>query len=64
MEGKVQFAQTAALPASSPVTAVDFLPWTVQGRYVLAVGTEVGRLSLHLVTADGTAVTELPLSAE
>lgn len=64
VEGKVQFAQTAALPAASPVTAVDFLPWTVQGRYVLAVGTEVGRLSLHLVTADGTAVTELPLSAE
>jgi elongator complex protein 2 len=60
-EGKMQFSQSVSFPSSSPATAVDFLQWTVQGNYVLAVGTEVGRLSIHLVTADGTSGAELPI---
>ena len=55
-EGKVQFAQVAALPCSAPVTAVDILPSTVAGRCVLALGTEAGELKLFSISADGADV--------
>ncbi|KAJ2902400.1 elongator protein 2 [Zalerion maritima] len=47
---------------SSPVTAVDFLPFTVgcgpwlKKLVVLAVGTEVGRVSVHIGSEDGDGV--------
>ncbi|KND93441.1 Elongator complex protein 2, partial [Tolypocladium ophioglossoides CBS 100239] len=63
-DGKLQFAQSAALPCAASVTSVDFLPCAVGGKLVLAVGTEVGRLSVCLVSGDGSAVVELPPSPE
>ncbi|PHH59245.1 hypothetical protein CDD81_3525 [Ophiocordyceps australis] len=51
--------QAAALPTASPVTSIDFLPRLVDGSLVLAVGTEAGRLSICLVSPDGSSITEL-----
>ncbi|KAM0552898.1 hypothetical protein ACHAO7_004383 [Fusarium culmorum] len=59
-EGKLQFTQTASIASISPVTSVDFIPEVVEGRFVLAVGTELGRLSLCLIKEDGTDVVEKP----
>ncbi|KAM0435276.1 hypothetical protein ACHAPT_003370 [Fusarium lateritium] len=59
-DGKLKFAQAAAIPCASPVTSVDFIPQTVNGRFVLAVGTELGRISLCLIKEDGTDVVEEP----
>jgi elongator complex protein 2 len=57
-EGKLQFTQTASIPSTSPVTSVDFVPQVVDGRFILAVGTEFGRLSLCLIKVDGTDAVE------
>ncbi|RSL46287.1 hypothetical protein CEP53_010393 [Fusarium sp. AF-6] len=59
-DGKLKFAQAAAIPCTSPVTSVDFIPQLVNGRFVLAVGTELGRLNLYLIKEDGTDVVEKP----
>jgi elongator complex protein 2 len=63
-DGKLQFSQTASIPTASPVTSVDFVPQVIDGRFVLAVGTELGRLSLCLIKEDGTDVTEKPTYEE
>lgn len=63
-DGKLQFSQTASIPTASPVTSVDFVPQVIDGRFVLAVGTELGRLSLCLIKEDGTDVTEKPAYEE
>jgi elongator complex protein 2 len=63
-DGKLQFSQTASIPTASPVTSVDFVPQVIDGRLVLAVGTELGRLSLCLIKEDGTDVTEKPACEE
>ncbi|KAK8147676.1 hypothetical protein G3M48_001194 [Beauveria asiatica] len=64
-EGRVEFAQAAAVSTGVPVTAVDFLPRAIggQGRYVLAFGTETGRVGTYLVSGDGAEATEQPLPA-
>ncbi|RSL96684.1 hypothetical protein CEP52_011312 [Fusarium oligoseptatum] len=59
-DGKLKFAQAAAIPCASPVTSVDFIPQLVNGRFVLAVGTELGRLNLYLIKEDGTDAVEKP----
>ncbi|RSL76678.1 hypothetical protein CEP51_009738 [Fusarium floridanum] len=59
-DGKLKFAQAAAIPCTSPVTSVDFIPQLVNGRFVLAVGTELGRLNLYLIKEDGTDAVEKP----
>ncbi|KAJ4008653.1 Elongator subunit elp2 [Fusarium irregulare] len=59
-DGKLQFTQTASIATASPVTSVDFIPQAVDGRFVLAIGTELGRLSLCLIKEDGTDVVEKP----
>lgn len=61
--GKVQFTQTNTIPSATPVTSVDFLPRVVDGKYALAVGTEVGKLSLYFVGEDSEVV-ELPAAQE
>lgn len=60
-DSSLQFAQASALPAAAgaPVTSVDFLPRLVDGKLVLAVGTELGRLSLCLIRPDGSEITEI-----
>ncbi|GAB0135623.1 hypothetical protein EsDP_00003954 [Epichloe bromicola] len=58
-DGKLHFSQSAAFPCSGPVTAVDFLPVDVNGSFVLAVGTEAGKISICLLNADGTNITKL-----
>ncbi|RDA95774.1 hypothetical protein CP533_5116 [Ophiocordyceps camponoti-saundersi (nom. inval.)] len=63
-DGQKRFAQTASLTSDSPVTAIDFLPRWVNGRAVLAVGTEAGRLSLYLVSGDGSEISQLPSHSE
>ena len=63
-DGELQFAQAAALPCGTSVTAIDFLPRLVNGKAVLAVGTEAGRLAVYLVSEDGSAAVELPLPDE
>lgn len=63
-EGKVEFTQTTTLLSGAPVTAVDFLPSTVDGKFILAFGTENGVLSTYLVSADGTEAKQLPLSSD
>ncbi|PMB67808.1 Elongator complex protein 2 [Beauveria bassiana] len=64
-EGRIEFAQAAVVSTGVPVTAVDFLPRAVGGqdRYVLAFGTETGRVGTYLVSADGAEATEQPLPA-
>lgn len=58
--GKLDFVQTATIPSDTPVTAVDFLPKQVDGKFILAMGTENGQISLHVVAEDGAEVTQLP----
>ncbi|KAM4056196.1 elongator complex protein 2 [Hirsutella rhossiliensis] len=62
--GELQFAQAAALACAAPVTSIDFLPRQVDGHFVLAVGTEAGRLSLCTVNGDGSALVEFQPSPE
>ncbi|KAI9149245.1 Elongator complex protein 2 [Paramyrothecium foliicola] len=61
-DGKAQFAQTSSVPSSAPVTSVDFLRTSLNGKYVLAMGTEAGQLSLCSVTEDGAQATATPLA--
>ncbi|KAK5993370.1 Elongator complex protein 2 [Cladobotryum mycophilum] len=63
-DAKTQFTQAAALPCEAPVTSVDFLAQKVGDKYVLAVGTETGRISLCLVSESAAAVVELAPSFE
>lgn len=63
-DGKTTFVQSAAIPTSVPVTAVDFLKQTVGGKSILAIGTEVGKVSLYIVSEDGSAATENTVSEE
>lgn len=63
-DGKMQFAQVASLPTTVPVTAIDFLPRVIDGKYVLAVGTEDGRLTVCSVSEDGAAVSQAALPAQ
>lgn len=63
-DGATQFAQATVVESETPVTAVDFLPTVVGGSYVLAVGTEAGRLGIYTVSDDGTRVAELSRQAE
>lgn len=63
-EAGVQFTQSSAIPAAVPVTAVDFLHHTVNGKLVLAVGTEVGKVSVYLVSEDGSSTTEVSVPEE
>lgn len=62
--GTLQFAQTVAIPSETPVTAVDFLPRLVDGKFVLAIGNEVGRLGIYLVSENGAEFTQLPNTKE
>ncbi|KAH8733500.1 WD40-repeat-containing domain protein [Ilyonectria robusta] len=62
-DGKLQFTQTASIPCGAPVTSVDFLSQSVNSSFVLAVGTELGRLTLCLVKEDGSEVVEKPACA-
>lgn len=63
--GKLQFTQTASIPSETPVTAVDFLPYQVDGgKFILAMGAESGRISLHAVAESGAEVAELPSTKE
>ncbi|KAG5950559.1 hypothetical protein E4U53_004859 [Claviceps sorghi] len=62
--GKLEFSQSTALPCSAPVTAVDFLPVDVGGSFVLAVGTEAGKISTCLLNQQGGSITELEPPAE
>ncbi|KAJ6782594.1 hypothetical protein PWT90_08444 [Aphanocladium album] len=62
-EGKIEFAQAAALSTGVPVTAVDFLSRTVEDKYVLAFGTENGAIGTYLLSVDGAEAREQPLPA-
>lgn len=62
--GKRQFVQTATIATTVPVTAIDVLSRTHGGNYVLAVGTEDGRVSTCIISALGYEVAQLPLAAE
>jgi elongator complex protein 2 len=62
--GKLQFAQTAALSCPSSVTSIDFLPTMVRGKFVLAVGTEAGNVNICSVAEDGSSVSELHPQSE
>jgi elongator complex protein 2 len=59
-QGKPSFNQAAAIASDVPVTAVDFLPYSLDGRFALAVGTEAGRLGLHTIELDPWVVGQLP----
>ncbi|ODA84096.1 hypothetical protein RJ55_02614 [Drechmeria coniospora] len=59
-DGSAQFEQMAALPCTAPVTSVDFLPRSLCGRLVLAVGTEAGQVSVCLVDEQDGTVVSLP----
>lgn len=61
--GEMRFTQAASIPSEGPVTAVDFLPGSVEGRDILAMGTEAGKISLHAV-GDGAEVIPLPAMKE
>ncbi|KAL7816425.1 WD40-repeat-containing domain protein [Trichoderma aethiopicum] len=63
-DAKAQFVQLSALASDGPVTSVDFLAQPVGERYILAVGTESGRLNLCAVSTDGSSVSELPTPSE
>ncbi|EHK50714.1 uncharacterized protein TrAtP1_011258 [Trichoderma atroviride] len=63
-EAKPQFTQVSSLASDGPVTSVDFLTQPVGNKYVLAVGTESGRVSLCTVAEDGSSILELPTSPE
>ncbi|KAK0383388.1 hypothetical protein NLU13_9301 [Sarocladium strictum] len=51
-DGQLRFTQAASISCGVPVTAVDFLPSTLGGKCVLAVGTEAGKVELHLIDED------------
>ncbi|CAG9999724.1 unnamed protein product [Clonostachys byssicola] len=61
--GQMQFSQTKSIPSESPVTSIDFMPHPVDGKYVLAVGTEAGRLDLYVLTEDAE-VAQVPHSTD
>ncbi|GFP55328.1 elongator complex protein 2 [Trichoderma asperellum] len=63
-DAKPQFTQVSSLASDGPVTSVDFLTQPVGNKYVLAVGTESGRVSLCTVAEDGSSILELPTSPE
>ena len=49
-EGETGFACAATIAETHSVTAIDFLPRPDKnGRFVLAVGTEVGKISIHVL---------------
>ncbi|KAK8066366.1 hypothetical protein PG997_013113 [Apiospora hydei] len=54
------------IPATHPVTAVDFLPrLTEDGALVLAAGSEIGKVSIHIINAtDLSVISSAPLSPE
>ncbi|KAK8012691.1 hypothetical protein PG991_010066 [Apiospora marii] len=54
------------IPATHPVTAVDFLPRvTEEGTFVLAAGSEIGKVSIHVINAaDLGVVSSAPLRPE
>ncbi|KAK3359197.1 WD40-repeat-containing domain protein [Lasiosphaeria hispida] len=57
-EGKAEFVLAQTLEQEHPVTALDFLPVpTTDGRLLLAVGTEAGRLVVLGLSIDGGEVT-------
>lgn len=58
-EGRLRFTQGTSIACGVPVTAVDFLPCSLAGKCVLAVGTEAGVVSLHLVSEDFASTTAL-----
>ncbi|CAM1508308.1 Fc.00g051560.m01.CDS01 [Cosmosporella sp. VM-42] len=58
--GKLQFTQAAAVKCEASVTSVDFIPDVIDGRFVLSVGTELGKLTLCLIKADGSVEKEMP----
>jgi elongator complex protein 2 len=58
-DGKIRFSQSASIPCGVPVTAVDFLPCSLAGKCVLAVGTEAGKIELHLLSEDFSSTTRL-----
>ncbi|KAG6012379.1 hypothetical protein E4U43_007822 [Claviceps pusilla] len=61
---KLEFSQSVALSCSGPVTAVDFFPADVDGSFVLAVGTEAGKISICLLNEQCSSTTELETQAE
>lgn len=63
-DGKLQFAQVAALPCSSPVTAVDVSSTSMDGTHFIALGTETGHLKLYALSENGSKTVELPLIPE
>ncbi|KAM0287410.1 hypothetical protein ACHAQH_000360 [Verticillium albo-atrum] len=51
-DGKLGFAQAVEIACGEPATAVDFLGRSlVSGALVLAVGTESGKVSIHILDA-------------
>ncbi|KAL9596206.1 MAG: hypothetical protein Q9219_005958 [cf. Caloplaca sp. 3 TL-2023] len=46
----------ASIAASTPVTAVDILPWLAEGMLVVAAATEDGGVTIHLVGKSPLAV--------
>ncbi|EGX92408.1 RNA polymerase II Elongator subunit [Cordyceps militaris CM01] len=62
------FTQAAALSVGVPVTAVDFLPRPAaageRAGYVLAFGTESGRVGVCAVSLDGAETQEREMPAE
>ncbi|KAK8855541.1 WD40-repeat-containing domain protein [Apiospora arundinis] len=60
------FACITTIPATHPVTAVDFLPHrTEEGTLVLAAGSEIGKVSIHVINAaDLSVVSSAPLRPE
>ena len=58
-DGRLRFTQGASISCGVPVTAVDFLPCSLAGQSVLAVGTEAGKVSLHLLSEDFSTTTAL-----
>lgn len=63
-DDKRKFTQTGMIVGAGPITAVEFLPYAVGGKYVLAIGTEAGRVGIYLVGEGGAEVMELPSAEE
>lgn len=59
-------ALAATIPATHPVTAVDFLPRkTGDGKFILASGTEQGKISIHTINPEALGeVSSLELQPE
>ncbi|KAK8038148.1 hypothetical protein PG994_014915 [Apiospora phragmitis] len=66
MSADAGIACITTIPATHPVTAVDFLPrLTEQGTLVLAAGSEIGKVSIHIInTTDLSVVSSAPLCPE